>query len=242
MGEFAMSMSSGSARWLVIVFLVSAGLAGAPAAAIPVGSTTLVGPVYTENGLSFTIDVASNLIFTPKQDGISDADLGDRLGPIELDPDPDEPGYAGPDTLSLAVDLEYVVGSSNGAPTSFPDASLVSIRVWVDGVEYSSLGPAPSVVQNPVEPGALQYTVHVVGDSRFEHGALLTLGGNLQTYEDIAQFDFAAENQDPSLTTGTLAANVSFAAIAAPIPVPLPVIGLITGLGALALVSRRRTA
>ncbi len=237
-----MSMSMGCARWLAAVALASAGLAGVPAAATPVGNPEVAGPVFTANGLSFTIDVASNLIFTPDGDGVSDADIGDRLGSIELPSAPGEPGYAGPDTVSLAVYLEYDVGSGSGAPTSFPDASLGSIRVWVDGVEYSSSGPAPSVVQNAVEPGALGYIVHVMDDSRFAHGALLTIGGDLPTYERIAQFDFVAEADDASATRVALAANVSFAALAAPVPVPLPVIGLMTGLGAMALLRRRRPA
>ena len=227
-----MSMSMGCARWLAAVALASAGLAGVPAAATPVGNTTLVGPVYVSNGVAFEIDIASNLVYTRDGDGVFDSDLGASLDSVAVPADPGRPGFTGADSVDIGVELEYADSPGD----------LVGIRVWVDGVEYSSLGPSPTVARNPADTGTLEYIVHVMNDARFARGGLLTItSGNVDSYQDLASLD--------AIFTGAgggavmeLTQNITFQAIAAPVPVPLPLVGLITGLGAMALLRRRRAA
>jgi hypothetical protein len=203
-----------------------------PAAATSVGNTTLVGPVYVSNGVAFEVDLASNLVYTPDGDGAFDSDLGASLDSVTVEADSGSPGFTGPDSVDIGVELEYA-----DSP-----AGLVGIRVWVDGVEYSSLGPSPTVARNPADPGALEYIVHVMNDARFARGALLTItSGNVGTYQQLAMLDGLFTPLDPDAVIA-LTQNVTFQAIAAPVPVPLPVVGLMTGLGAMVLLRRRRAA
>ena len=232
MDVVAMSMSMGWARWLATVALAFAGLAAVPAAATTVGNTTLVGPRYEAKAVTFEVDIASNRVYTPDVDDEGDSDLGAVLDSVNVPADPDSPGFTAPDSVDIAVQLAYAESP----------AGLSDIRVWVDGIEYSTLGPTPTVEPNPANPGALEYIVHVMNDSRFANGGLLSItSGNLETYQDLASFDALLTDAD-SGEVAPATQEITFQAIAAPVPGPLPVVGLMTGLGALALVRRRRLA